>query len=127
MEGSAEVLGGGNVEIREISTEMRAIHEADVKQGGKGFLDQRSRLPAVLHGLRSTFRDWASERTTWPAEMAEMALAHQVGNAVTRAYARSDKVEKRRDMMQAWAAFLADQEAEGDNVIPMRAATGESA
>jgi integrase len=58
-----------------------------------------------VHGLRSTFRDWASERTAFPREVAEMALAHAIPNAVEAAYRRGDLFEKRRKLMQAWAEF----------------------
>ena len=59
----------------------------------------------TVHGFRSTFRDWAGERTTFPREVAEAALAHLVGDAVERAYRRGDALEKRRHLMDAWAAF----------------------
>ncbi len=59
----------------------------------------------VPHGFRSTFRDWVSERTNFPGEMAEVALAHTIGNAVEAAYRRGDQLEKRRTLMQAWADF----------------------
>jgi integrase len=70
------------------------------------YLDQRSGRPAVPHGLRSTFRDWAAERTEYPRDMAEMALAHTVGSEVERAYRRSDMMEKRRHMMATWSRYL---------------------
>ena len=60
----------------------------------------------TVHGFRSAFRDWASERTSVPHAVCEMALAHQVGSAVERSYARSDLFEKRRDLMAAWAQFV---------------------
>jgi len=85
-----------------LSACMRRINEA--REGG--YIDDRSKRPAVPHGLRSTFRDWAAERTEYPSEMAEMALAHQVGSAVERAYRRSDMMDKRRAMMEDWAKFL---------------------
>jgi integrase len=59
----------------------------------------------VPHGFRSTFRDWAAERTNFPNEMAELALAHTISNAVEASYRRGDMFEKRRRMMDAWAAF----------------------
>ena len=68
---------------------------------------RRMALEAVPHGFRSTFRDWAAERTNYPAEVAEMALAHAVGDKVEAAYRRGDLFEKRRQMMADWAAFLA--------------------
>ncbi|GGG65493.1 integrase [Salipiger pallidus] len=89
-----------------ISAVMRRMQEQEVAQGRLGFLDQRSRKPAVPHGLRSSFCDWAAERTDYPKEMAEMALAHTVGSEVERAYRRTDMLERRRAMMEDWAAFL---------------------
>jgi integrase len=58
---------------------------------------------ATVHGFRSSFRDWCAERTNYPREVAEMALAHAVGDAVEAAYRRGDLFEKRRRLMQAWA------------------------
>lgn len=59
----------------------------------------------TVHGFRSTFRDWAGEETTYRREDAEMALAHQVGNATERAYRRGRSLDKRRAMMEDWADF----------------------
>ena len=61
---------------------------------------------AVVHGFRSSFRTWASERTSVPHAVCEMALAHRVGSDVERSYARSDLFEKRRGLMGQWAAFV---------------------
>lgn len=58
------------------------------------------------HGLRSTFRDWVAEKTDYPADMAEVALAHKTGTAVERAYRRGDMLAKRKQMMIDWAAFI---------------------
>lgn len=96
-----------------ISAVMRRIHAAEVKEGRPGFLDPQSRRPAVPHGLRSTFRDWAAERTSYPRETAEIALAHNVGSDVERAYRRSDMIEKRRAMMEDWAGFVMGREKNG--------------
>ncbi len=60
---------------------------------------------ATVHGFRSAFRDWAAEETSFPREVAEAALAHVVGDATERAYRRGDALEKRRKLMEAWAAF----------------------
>ncbi|MEO9825045.1 MAG: site-specific integrase [Paracoccaceae bacterium] len=59
----------------------------------------------TVHGFRSSFRDWAAEAANAPREVAEAALAHQVGSDVERAYARSDLLEKRRELMQDWNKF----------------------
>lgn len=61
-----------------------------------------------VHGFRTSFRIWVQERTKFPREVAEAALAHLSGDVVERAYARSDLFEKRRKMMDAWATFLAN-------------------
>ena len=66
----------------------------------------------TIHGFRSTFRDWASERTSVPREIAELSLAHEVGNAVERAYRRSDLFDKRRDLMERWARFCCPASAD---------------
>ena len=89
-----------------LSAAMKRLHAADLAAGGKGFLDRVSKRPAVPHGLRSTFRDWVAERTNFPGDMAEVALAHRVANAVEASYRRGDMVEKRRAMMSAWANYL---------------------
>ena len=68
---------------------------------------RRMGVQAVPHGFRSTFRDWAAERTSYPRDMAEMALAHSIENKVEAAYRRGDMFERRRAMMGDWAAFLA--------------------
>lgn len=62
----------------------------------------------TIHGLRSTFRDWAAEETDYPREVAEMALAHAIGDKVEAAYRRGDLFEKRRQMMEEWAAFCGE-------------------
>jgi hypothetical protein len=59
----------------------------------------------TTHGFRSSFRDWAAERTDFPSELAEMALAHAVGDKVEAAYRRGDLFEKRRQLMDAWSWF----------------------
>jgi integrase len=61
--------------------------------------------PATVHGFRSSFRDWCGEHTEFPRELAEDALAHNVGNSVERAYRRGDALERRRPLMAAWEAY----------------------
>jgi integrase len=99
-----------------LTSVMRKIHAAD----DDGFSDRASGRPAVPHGLRSTFRDWAAERTVYPREMAEIALAHTVGSDVERAYRRGDMVERRRAMMAAWGRFLRGETA--PKVVSLEAA-----
>lgn len=80
---------------------------------------RRMALTFVPHGLRSTFRDWTAERTSYPRDLAEMALAHTVGNKVEAAYRRGDMLERRSAMMQTWADFLATPETKGKKVLPL--------
>ncbi len=110
---------GGVLSDMSLSAVMRRMHEAEVNAGRDGWLDRTSGRPAVPHGLRSTFRDWTAERG-YPRDMAEMALAHDVGSAVERAYRRSDMLERRRAMMTAWAEFLEGQ-ATGGGVVQLAA------
>jgi integrase len=89
-----------------LSAVMKRMQESEEKAGRTGWVDARSGRAAVPHGLRSTFRDWVAEKTEFPSDMAEIALAHNVGNAVEQAYRRGDMLEKRRAMMQTWEDFL---------------------
>ena len=107
---------GGQLSDMTLSATMRRLHEADVAAERPGFLDRVSKRPAVPHGLRSTFRDWAAERTQYPGDMAEVALAHRISNVVEAAYRRGDMIEKRRRMMADWADFLSGK-ALGGNVV----------
>jgi integrase len=68
-------------------------------------LRRMERTDFVPHGLRSTFRTWAAERTTYPREVCEAALAHTIGSETELAYMRSDFFEKRRDLMDMWGRF----------------------
>jgi integrase len=61
----------------------------------------------TVHGFRSSFSDWRGEVTTFPRELAEMALAHTVGDETERAYRRGDALAKRRKLMDAWASYIA--------------------
>jgi integrase len=98
---------GGQLSDMTLSATMKRMHEADIANGGAGFLDRTSKRPAVPHGLRSTFRDWVAERTTYPGDMAEVALAHRISNAVEASYRRGDMIEKRRRLMADWSDFMA--------------------
>ncbi len=82
---------------------------------------RRMKLTAVPHGFRSTFTDWTAERTAYPAEVREMALAHAIGNDTEAAYRRGDLFDKRRQLMGEWAAFVNTASAIGDNVVRFKA------
>jgi integrase len=74
--------------------------------------------PFTVHGMRSSFRDWAAENLSMPGEIAEAALAHAVPNAVEAAYRRTTFFDKRREMMAAWGSFCAGEG--GAEVVPIR-------
>jgi integrase len=82
---------------------------------------RRMELAAVPHGFRSTFSDWCAERTSFPAEVREMALAHAIGNDTEAAYRRGDLFDKRRQLMSAWAKFVDTPPAKG-NVVHLKTA-----
>jgi integrase len=114
-----------------ILEEMRKVRQADqIFPGGKAgrpisnmamlmLLRRMGRGDLTAHGFRSSFRDWAAERTGFPAEVAEMALAHTVSGKVEAAYRRGDLFQKRRQLSEAWAKFCAAAPAAG-KVVPIR-------
>jgi integrase len=79
---------------------------------------RRMKLDVTAHGFRSAFRDWAAERTHFPREVCEMALAHTINDKTEAAYRRGDLFDKRRELMAAWASFVASS---GANVVPLHA------
>jgi integrase len=84
-------------------------------------LKRMGRDDITVHGFRSTFRDWAAERTNYAADVVEQALAHSVGNKVERAYRRGDVLDKRRRMMDEWANYCGIVAArQADNVTSLR-------
>ncbi len=82
-------------------------------------LKRMGRGDLTAHGFRSTFRDWVAERTNYPNEVAEMALAHTVGDKVEAAYRRGDMFEKRHRMMRDWAEFCSRLDSNVSNVISL--------
>jgi len=89
-------------------------------------LKRMERTDITVHGFRSTFRDWAGEQTNFPRELIEHALAHQLKDKAEAAYARSTMPEKRRALMDAWAALCANQEAIATTPVPMQLNGGTS-
>ena len=99
---AARALGAGN----SLVFPMRSGKPIDMSTLPK--MLEYQRIAAVPHGFRSSFRDWAAERTNHPREVIEAALAHVVQNKVEAAYARSDLFERRRLLMNDWEAYLAE-------------------
>lgn len=86
-------------------------------------LIRRMKVDGVtVHGFRSAFRDWAGNETHFPREIAEAALAHVIGDKAEQAYRRSDALQKRRALMDAWAAFVEPKADDGAAVIAFRQA-----
>jgi integrase len=114
--------------------EMKQIRESEfVFPGGKkgkplsnmamlAVLKRMDRGELTAHGFRSSFRDWAAERTHFPREVAEMALAHTVGDKVEAAYRRGDLFQKRRQIMEAWARFCVTTRSQAEVVTINRRA-----
>lgn len=85
-------------------------------------LRRMERGDLTAHGFRSTFRDWAAESTNYPSDMAEMALAHAIGDKVEAAYRRGDMLEKRFRMMNEWAKYCGTVRKADAKVVPFRGA-----
>lgn len=103
---------------------FRGGQRAKLSSMAMAMLLRRMKQNVTVHGFRSAFRDWAAECTGFSHEVAEMALAHTIGNAVERAYRRGDLFDKRRRLMADWAIYCASGAPSGDNVSPIR---GEAA
>jgi integrase len=86
--------------------------------GEAKWIDPARSRPITAHGFRATFRTWAEEVATVPHAVVEQAMGHQVGNQVERAYRRTDVLDKRRELMDAWAAYC--EPLAGEKVIPLR-------
>ena len=83
-------------------------------------LDNMGRSDLTVHGFRSTFRDWISERTAFSSDVAEKALAHKVGDETRRSYERGDLFDKRRKLMDAWANYCESDPGALADVVPIR-------
>lgn len=81
---------------------------------------RRMGVDAVPHGFRSTFRDWAAERTNYPREVAEMALAHTIENKVEAAYRRGSLLDKRRKLMNEWDKFCSLTTSRAGEVVSLQ-------
>ncbi|KEO87813.1 integrase [Erythrobacter sp. JL475] len=114
------------VEILEQTKQLGGKHLFPGAQRAKlsgmamAMLLRRMKQNVTVHGFRSAFRDWAAECTGYSHEVAEMALAHTIGNAVERAYRRGDLFEKRRRLMDDWARFCLKSDPTGEKVAQLR-------
>jgi integrase len=113
----------------EILKEMAALRQGDLIFPGRSghnllaaatfrWLLAKLAADVTVHGFRSAFRDWCGERTNFAREIAEAALAHQIGNRVERAYRRGTALEQRRRLMEAWAQYCASLAVSAE-VVPL--------
>ena len=79
---------------------------------------RRMKADVTVHGFRSSFRDWAGNETSYPRDLIETALAHVIGDKAEQAYRRSDALEKRRKLMEAWASYC--EPKANSNVLQLR-------
>ncbi|MGX9145000.1 tyrosine-type recombinase/integrase [Mesorhizobium sp. 128a] len=102
---------GGELSDMTLAAVIKRMHASERRAGRGGWVDPKqlddAGKPKIAtpHGMRSTFKDWATEVSDHPRELAEMALAHAVGDAVERAYARGDALEKRYRLAADWATY----------------------
>jgi integrase len=105
---------------------IKRMNEDRVRRGLPQYVDpKQGNRTITVHGFRSTFRDWAAERTNVPNHVVEMALAHAISDDVEAAYRRGDLFDKRRKLMESWAAFCAKSPAHDvGKVIAIRQGVG---
>lgn len=115
-EKDSELLFPGRTTGRPLSNmamlqKIRGMDEISLKKGGPGWRNEAGDV-ITMHGFRSSFRDWAAEKTHFANIVPEMALAHKISNATEAAYRRGDLLEKRQQLMEAWASYaLSDCES----------------
>lgn len=97
---------------------IRRMDEADVKAGNGGWRDKEGHV-VTAHGFRSTFRDWAGEKTATPREVNEHALAHGLPDKAEAAYARGTLFDKRRRLMRKWASYCTNQTQRIQNAVAL--------
>jgi integrase len=98
---------------------IKRIHAVRVKGKIEGFIDPNREEVATVHGMRSTFIDWARTSTNYPAEAQELALAHVNTDATRAAYARDGLLEIRRRMMCEWSRYCDRPSADVTIVTPI--------
>ena len=109
---------GGPLSDATMGKLMRTLHLADVKAGNKGFVGAKTKEVVVPHGSRSTFKNWAIEKTSYEWQLSEAALWHKLGGKVETSSARTDMLEKRQKMMDDWGRFVrGEQIVAQDNLV----------
>lgn len=115
-------LRGGKLSDATVGKLVRTLHANEIANGREGFIDRhQGNLPAVPHGFRSTFRDWAAETTSYPREVIEHCLAHQLKDRSEAAYQRGTILPKRSKLMAQYNEFIFnEQTANTETVTPIR-------
>jgi integrase len=116
-----EEVGPGGDDNNSFVFPSRGLDESLSNMAMLKVLYRMGRADLTVHGFRSTFRDWAAEKTKFPNEVVEMALAHAINEKVEAAYRRGDLFEKRRLLMHAWAGYCL-RAASGENVVLLQKA-----
>lgn len=110
MAGSEYVFAatrGGKVSDMSLAAVIKRVHNADMKAGGSGYVDEKSARVATVHGMRSSFKDWSRSNTSYADEVSELALAHVNSDATRAAYARDGLLPQRARLLRQWAEFCA--------------------
>ena len=116
---------GGALSGMAMAMLLRRMHEAEQLAGRPGWIDRRENGRTItVHGFRSTFRDWAGEQSSFPREVIEHAMAHQLPDKAEAAYSRGPLMAKRAKLMEAWASYCASTRPAGAKVTPIRGKAG---
>ena len=108
-------LRGGNLSDATVGKLVKTLHRNEVELGRAGFVDHRQAQRVVVpHGFRSTFRDWAAERSFYPREVIEHCLAHQLRDRAEAAYQRGSILPKRIELMEQYDQYCGKAVEVGD-------------
>tara|TARA_R110000850_G_scaffold83815_1_gene179828 strand:- start:1210 stop:1593 length:384 start_codon:yes stop_codon:yes gene_type:complete len=109
---------GGKISDVTILATVKRMNTTKEKEGGEQYTDPTDGRPVVPHGFRSAFKDWARNRSSYPDEVSELALAHVNSDATRAAYARDELLPQRTKLMKAWADYCAEP-AKAGSVTPI--------
>lgn len=113
--------GRGHINSRGMIELLGGMHKARAREGRPPWVDKKTKKLAVVHGFRSSFRDWAGDYTSHPRDVTEAALAHKDKDQTEAAYRRRTAVQKRTPLMEDWAQYCDSPAVKSDNVVvPMR-------
>ncbi|MGP9639035.1 tyrosine-type recombinase/integrase [Halomonas sp. AOP42-A1-14] len=111
---------GGKISDVTILATVKRMNATKEKEGGEQYTDPTDGRPVVPHGFRSAFKDWARNRSSYPDEVSELALAHVNSDATRAAYARDELLPQRTKLMTAWAGFCEEPAKASASVTAIR-------